>query len=430
MSEPQAPRPRIRPIEPLVTYQPEWSPWFRQFMTVALIIAVVFGLVLLIPVLQILVTTFLLAFLMYVPARYIAAETFLNFRGGVAVCYLILLLSILLFFVLLVPNVVNLLRSLPEGLVDLQERAANLLKNVPPNSLIVPIINLDLEFMLAPLRQLLTPDVISSLDTVVTPEHAEQAAAAASAVDPMASLLPSINFGQIVNVLTSVVTGVFSTVTGLLTTSLLAIFLSLLILLDLPNYQSQIFSAIPPAYHREVRILMTRIGRVWRGFFRVQVTIGVIIGIFTALQLTLMGAGEPIGVAVIVAIISLIPSIGGFFALIPLAIVPLISGSTVFPDMSNVTFALLVVGVNLVWTQIIWNVVAPKLMGDAISLPLPLIIVGIGIGAALGGILGAFLIVPIAGSIRVLLLYILAKINARDPFPGEGMPELVDLDAL
>jgi predicted PurR-regulated permease PerM len=427
MSDPQAPRPRIRPIEPLVTYQPEWSPWFRQFMTVALIIAVVFGLLLLVPVLQILVTTFLLAFLMYVPARYIAAETFLNFRGGVAVCYLILLLSILLFFVLLVPNVVNLLRSLPEGLVDLQERAASILKDIPPNSLMVPIINLDLEFILAPLRQLLTPDVISSLDTVVTPEHAEQAT---STSDSMASFLPSINFGQIINVLTSVATGVFSTVTGLLTTSLLAIFLSLLILLDLPNYQSQIFSAIPPAYHREVRILMTRIGRVWRGFFRVQVTIGIIIGILTALQLTLMGAGEPVGVAVIVAIISLIPSIGGFFALIPLAIVPLITGSTVFPDMSHITFALLVVGVNLVWTQVIWNVVAPKLMGDAISLPLPLIIIGIGIGAALGGILGAFLIVPIAGSIRVVLLYILAKINARDPFPGETTPELVDLDTL
>jgi predicted PurR-regulated permease PerM len=335
---------------------------------------------------------------------------------------LLLILAIVAIVLLIIPNVVQLVRGLPEGLANLQERAAVFLDTIPPNSVVLPIVNLDLEFILTPLRQLLTPTIV--------PPGTEGAIAPVVTTDPSQLSIPELNYAQIVSTVTSLATGLIGTITGLLSTAFLAIFLSLLVLLDLPNYQISVFNTIPAPYHREVRILMDRIGIVWRGFFRVQVTIGFLIGVLTALQLALMGAPEPVGLAVVVAIISLIPTIGGFFSLIPLAILPLISGSTVFPDMSNITFALLVVVVNMIWTQVIWNAVAPKIMGDAVALPLPVIIVGIGIGAALGGILGAFLIVPTAGTIRVLVLYIIAKINARDPFPGQVTPEMLDLEEL
>jgi len=98
--------------------------------------------------------------------------------------------------------------------------------------------------------------------------------------------------------------------------------------------------------------------------------------------------------------------------------------------LPNTTVALLVVVGNLVISQVIWNVVAPKILGDALSLPLPVIIVGVVIGTALGGILGAFLIAPILGTLRVLVLYTIQKIFQQDPFPGEEMPELGDLTKL
>lgn len=422
MPETSRPRAKIPPIEPLVTYQPEWSPWIRQFMTVALVIAVVFGLVLLVPVLQILVTTFLLAFIMYVPARFLAERSTLRFRGAVVLVYLLLVVTVIAVVFLILPNVVNLLQSLPEGLRTLESRAAALLRATKPGSVIIPIINLDAEFFLAPLRSVLTPEVSGAIRDGVTP--------VTSVVTNAAESLPSVDLGEIVTVVTSLASGLVGAIVSFVSTGFLAVFLSLLILLDLPNYQASMFNVVPASYHRELRILLGRISLVWNGFFRGQVTIGFIIGVLTALQLAVMGAPSPVGLAVIVAIISLIPSIGGLFALVPLFIVPLISGSTVITGTSNVTFALLVVVVNLVWTQVIWNVVAPKIMGEAVSLPLPVIIIGIGIGAALGGILGAFLIVPIAGTLRILVIYMIAKINIRDPFPGENMPELIDLEEL
>ena len=66
--------------------------------------------------------------------------------------------------------------------------------------------------------------------------------------------------------------------------------------------------------------------------------------------------------------------------------------------------------------------IAPKILGDALDLPLPVIIVGVFVGAAAGGVLGAFLVAPIMATLRVLLAYLWHKINLEDPFPGETAP--------
>jgi predicted PurR-regulated permease PerM len=409
--------PPLNPNPPNVIegYQPEWSPWLRQFMTICLVIATVFGLTLLTPVLQILITTFLLAFLMYVPARMLAYQTPLRFGGAVVVCYLVLIAVIILAVVILIPNVIDFLNSIVTSLPQLQERATTILQDLKPEQLIIPVINLDLNPLIEPVRNFVlgTGTNVPSAPTPVTQALSETA----------------FDIGAVVRITTNTLGSLVGTIGNFFSTSFLAIFLSLLVLLDLPNYQARLFESVPYAYQREARILLQRVGNVWRGFFRGQVTLGVIIGVLTAIQLTLMGVRQPVIIALIVAIISLIPSIGGFISLIPLAIVPLLFGSSVF-EMSNFSFMLLVVGVNLVWTQIIWNVVAPKIMGEAVALPLPVIIIGIFIGTALGGVLGAFLIVPIAGSIRVFLVYIISKIRLADPFPGESTPEIEQLSAL
>jgi predicted PurR-regulated permease PerM len=128
--------------------------------------------------------------------------------------------------------------------------------------------------------------------------------------------------------------------------------------------------------------------------------------------------------AVITGLISLIPTIGGIIALFPLGLVPLLQGSTVLTDISNLGVAVLVVLVNAIINQIVWNIIAPKILGDALELPLPFIIVGVFIGAAVGGVLGAFLVAPTMGTIRILVVYALNKLAGRNPFPEpDSAPE-------
>jgi hypothetical protein len=77
-----------------------------------------------------------------------------------------------------------------------------------------------------------------------------------------------------------------------------------------------------------------------------------------------------------------------------------------------------VTGINLLISQVIWNVVAPKILGDALNLPVVVIIVGVFVGAAVGGVLGAFLVAPIMSTIWLFVTYLVRKIAQKDPFPG------------
>lgn len=398
---------------PMTITTPQWSAWTRNFVTVALVIIGVLALIVLAPVSRILIVTFLLVFLLYVPSRFVARRTRLNFTGSVVVIYFLLISLLILGLVSFIPNASRTINSVVRDFNTRSTEAIQWLRDFEPGQgmAVVEIlgVKIDLDTFVDPLNQLL---VSGSVNTSTT------------------SPLSSIDVGQILSSAGGVVGGVLGTVGDVFSIGFLGLFLSFLILLELPKYQDRTMNSIPPTYRREMIILGDKIMKVWNGFFRGQLTLGIIIGLITWLQLTLMGVPNAIVLAVIVALISLIPTIGGIIALVPLGLVPLLQGSTVFTEMQNGTFALLVVGVNLVISQFIWNVVAPKIMGDAVSLPLPVIIVGIIIGTAVGGILGAFLIVPILGSLRVVLLYIIHKINQREPFPGEHAPEITELSQL
>lgn len=391
---------------------PQWSTWTRQFVTIVLVIIGVFALIVLAPVSRVLITTFLLVFLLYVPARFVARRTSLNFTGSVIILYVFIIGISTIFVLNLIPSTTRTVNSIIRDFNTRSTQALEWLRDYEPGSgaAVIEIIGIriDLDSLVEPLNQML---VSGSVETGENP-------------------LSGVDLGQILSSASGVVGGVLGTLGDVFSTGFLSLFLAFLILVELPKYQNQLMQSIPNSYKRESFILGDKIMKVWNGFFRGQLTLGIIIGIITWLQLVLMGVPNPVGLSVIVALISLIPTIGGIIALVPLGLVPLLQGSTVFTEMQHGTFALLVVGVNLIISQLIWNGVAPKIMGDAVSLPLPVIIVGIIIGTALGGVLGAFLIVPILGSLRVVLLYIISKVNQQEPFPGEQAPEITDLSRL
>lgn len=409
----------IPPPEPQIE-QWNWSPWVRQFVTVALVVASVYALTLLGPILSILIITFLLSFLIFVPSRMLAKYTPLNYVGSVLIIFLIILLLIFVLVLVIAPSVVEVSRTVGTGLLsEWQKFQTSIIEWKPENGSYIytlfGLIQLDITQIAIQIREALLA--------------ANPTAAAGQAI---INNIPSLDVGQIVGTATQVITSLIGTFTSFFSTLFLGLFLSLLILLELPAYQHRLLSGGSAPFQRELRLIATKIMHVWQGFFRGQLLLAVIIGVITYIQLFVMGVPGAVPISIIVAVISLIPTIGGIIALVPLGLVPLLQGSNspIFDQMNNGTFALLVVGINLVISQVIWNVVAPKIMGDAVSLPLPVIIVGIIVGTALGGALGAFLIVPILGTARVIFMYLMAKVMQHDPFPGEEMPQFEALSKL
>ena len=103
-------------------------------------------------------------------------------------------------------------------------------------------------------------------------------------------------------------------------------------------------------------------------------------------------------------------------------IICLLLGSTTLTGLDHVTFTLLVVIASLVYNQIIYTFVSPRISGAAVHLPAVAVVVGVLAALALAGILGALLIVPIIGSVRLFVHFALSKLALRDPYPDDAEP--------
>jgi putative heme transporter len=78
--------------------------------------------------------------------------------------------------------------------------------------------------------------------------------------------------------------------------------------------------------------------------------------------------------------------------------------------------ALMVVGYALVIQQLESNILVPRIMGRTVGVSSLTVLLGILVGAALAGLPGAFLAVPLAGALQVILAHTL---RSEDPSQAE-----------
>ncbi|MBN2470174.1 MAG: AI-2E family transporter [Anaerolineae bacterium] len=408
--------PTAAPTSVVEAAVPQWDRTTRLLVVIGLIIAGVYALTLISAVMQTLIFAFLITFLIYGPARAITRHLHLPWTLSVVLLYVLVLAATIGILLIVIPTLISGSNALIAEGVTAYDNLRETLRNYEPDMGIITVFGFRIDFnsIAIPIRQFVLGDELA----------AEQADAEETGV-PADVLLEPLNFQQLIDGFTNIagrvsgtVTSAITSVTGFIGALFLALFVSFLILLDWPNTSMSVVNWVSPAYQREFRLLVAELTRVWNGFFRGQVIIGVVIGIVTWLQLVLMGIEGAEVLAVFTAFISLIPTLGGFISLIPLGLVPLLRGSTVFVTMPYWAVALLVIGGNLIISQVVWNVLAPMILGDALDLPLPVIIVGVFIGTAVGGVLGAFLVAPTMGTIRVIVEYVFHKVRQEDPYPG------------
>lgn len=147
-----------------------------------------------------------------------------------------------------------------------------------------------------------------------------------------------------------------------------------------------------------------RIGRLWLVYLRGQLvcalSIGAIIWIFGS-GLGLEGA---LWLGLFAGLMETVPHIGPLIAAVPAVIVALWHGSTVIP-VSNWAFALIIAGVYIAIQQVGSLIIQPKVLGRELDLPPLVVLVAVIAGAALGGIVGLYLAVPLLVTIRELVYY-------------------------
>lgn len=383
---------------PGTPYQADWSPWARRLAIVVLAIALVFVAVLLRSVLSLAIIAFILAYLLAQPARLLARRTRLSYTLAVLLVALAYVLIVVLVLAVSAVPLVRSFTSLAESVATTVDESVRFLQNYTPDQGWLTDEQgrktVDLNFVLEPLSVLVQNsgsdgDVQGALNAV--------------------------------QALTGAISGTVGAITGLLGELLVVHLLALFFLLDAPLMRQGIASAIPERFRRESGILATRIGRVWNSFMRATLLLAILAGVLNGLIVFLLGIPSAAIVGLLTGLFSLVPILGGILTMVTLTLVALVQGSATLA-LSPIALALVALALSAITGFVVWNIIFPKLAGNAVSLPITVIVLGVLVGGAVGGILGTLLATPVLGIARELLTYVIAKIEGGDPFPGVPAP--------
>lgn len=169
--------------------------------------------------------------------------------------------------------------------------------------------------------------------------------------------------------------------------TILVLVISFYIAVDGDRIAGTLLDMVPDTWQEEVRFVMDSIDRRFGGFLRGQLIQSIIYGLGTATIMTWASLSYTEIASLIAGVLILIPFFGPILGFIPPALVALFS--LPFPA------SLVVLGALLVLQLIILNVVAPKVMADAVGMHPILVFLALLLGIKLAGAMGAIFGVPV-----------------------------------
>jgi predicted PurR-regulated permease PerM len=177
-----------------------------------------------------------------------------------------------------------------------------------------------------------------------------------------------------------------------------------LLALDAPALRRSLRRVVPNDYRTDFDQIWRKLRLMLYAYVRGQLIIAALIGFFSGIACWVLGLADPIALGLIAGVTALIPYLGPFLGAIPAILV----GLAISP-----TTALLVALVYFLISNVILNFVYPKVLGDAVKLPPILVIVAFIAGFSWAGILGMFVAVPLAATLRILFNHIYPRLYGK-----------------
>ncbi len=161
-----------------------------------------------------------------------------------------------------------------------------------------------------------------------------------------------------------------------------------------------------------VREIMTEIEQSLGAYMRGVALVVLFVGTANFVLLTIFGVPNAITLAFIVGITTALPIIGGYIG----------AGVAVFIALLETPLAALLTLVSFVLVQQIENhYLTPRVMSNSVHISPILVIVSLFIGFSVGGVIGALIAVPVAGTLMVLARYLVIE-----PLKDDATEQRVD----
>ncbi|MFE3445134.1 AI-2E family transporter [Nocardia sp. NPDC059180] len=216
-----------------------------------------------------------------------------------------------------------------------------------------------------------------------------------------------------------IATGVFSGVsaaTSALITLFLVLVLSFFFVKDGPRFMPWLHDTVGSSSGRHLEEVLARVWVVLGGFIRTQALVSLIDAVLIGLGLVILDVPLALVLAVITFLGGFIPMVGAFVAGALAVLVALVA--------NGVTTALIVLGIIIAVQQLEGNVLQPVLQSRSMKLHAVIVLLAVTGGGSLYGIVGAFLAVPVAAVVAVVIRYVGEQIDVVTAPPAEPGADL------
>ncbi len=225
---------------------------------------------------------------------------------------------------------------------------------------------------------------------------------AASALGGLQSELGDVfRLGQVI--ITKVIRSIF--------TFFLVLMIAAFILLDLSKIHGFARGLIPIGYRSDYDVIVAGIDRGLSGVIRGQLLICLVNGVLTYVGLQIFGIKYGLILALVAAVLSLIPIFGSILLTVPIVLAALVSSDSGVDVPRAVFITLWIIGIHFLEA----NFLNPKIIGTAAKIHPVLVIFALVLGEHSYGLVGALLAVPVAAIVQVLFLYFRSKAWRGEP---------------
>ena len=194
-------------------------------------------------------------------------------------------------------------------------------------------------------------------------------------------------------------------------TFFLILMIAAFIMLDLGKIHGFARGLIPAGYRDDYDVIVAGIDRGLSGVIRGQLLICLVNGILTYIGLVVFDVKYELILAVVAAVLSLIPIFGSILSTIPIVLAALVSAEVGIDVARAIFITLWIIGIHFIEA----NLLNPKIIGTAAKIHPVLVIFALVLGEHSYGLVGALLAVPVASIVQVLFLYFRKKAWRGEP---------------
>ncbi len=172
------------------------------------------------------------------------------------------------------------------------------------------------------------------------------------------------------------------------------VFVSLYALALEPGIRNFYFSLFPERQRERVGYFLSQASKAMGGYVRASFLDGLAMGVFAYGGFLIIGVDFPLVLAVMTALLELIPTLG-----------PLIAGALAagFALLQSPTKALIVLIFFIILQQLETHILVPNVMRTQTEISPLAVVFALLVGYEIGGLLGALAAIPIAGMVKVTI---------------------------